>query len=83
MSADESAAELTRAVRAGDVSTAGRLLEKHPGLRSGLDQPMHDGHFGATVLIAAVKTGNREMVELLLGAGADINQRSHWWAGGF
>jgi ankyrin repeat protein len=44
---------------------------------------MHDGHFGATLLIAAVHTGHREMVELLLGAGADINQRSHWWAGSF
>ena len=77
------AAELTRAVRAGDVSTAGRLLEEHPGLRSVLDGPMYGGHFGATLLIAAVETGNREMVDLLLGAGADINQRSHWWAGGF
>ena len=77
------AAELTRAVRAGDVSGAGKLLEGHPGLRAGLDQPMYDGHFGATLLIAAVQTGNRDMVELLLGAGADINQRSHWWAGGF
>lgn len=76
-------AELSRAVRAGDVSTAGRLLEEHPELRAGLDQPMHDGHFGATLLIAAVQSGNRRMVELLLEAGADINQRSHWWAGGF
>lgn len=77
------AAELTRAVRVSDVPTARKLLEKHPGLRAGLDQPMHDGHFGATLLIAAVQTGNREMVELLLGAGADLKQRSHWWAGGF
>jgi ankyrin repeat protein len=80
---EEPAAELTRAVRAGDVSTARKLLEEHSGLRSGLDQPMYDGHFGATLLIAAVQTGHREMVELLLGAGAGINQRSHWWAGGF
>ena len=80
---EEPAAELTRAVRAGDVSTARKLLEEHSGLRSGLDQPMYDGHFGATLLIAAVQTGHRGMVELLLGAGAGINQRSHWWAGGF
>ncbi|HSE53632.1 MAG TPA: ankyrin repeat domain-containing protein [Gemmatimonadales bacterium] len=81
--AEEPAPELSRAVRSGDVSTARRLLETHPELRAGLDQPMHDGHFGATLLIAAVKAGNRDMVELLLEAGADINQRSHWWAGSF
>lgn len=81
--AEEPSAELTRAVRAGDAGRTRKLLEKHPGLRSGLDQPMHDGHFGATLLIAAVQTGSREMVELLLEAGADINQRSHWWAGSF
>ena len=81
--AEEPAAELTRAVRSGDVSAARRLLEQYPELRAGLDLPMHDGHFGATLLIAAVHTGNRAMVELLLGAGADINQRSHWWAGSF
>ena len=83
MSMEASAAQLTRAVRTGNVAAAGTLLEEHPGLRSGLDQPMHDAHFGATALIAAVKTGNRDMIELLLGAGADINQKSHWWAGGF
>ena len=81
--AEEAASELTRAVRAGEVSRARKLLQAHPALRSGLDQPMPDGHFGATVLLAAVQTGNREMVELLLEAGADINQRSHWWAGSF
>jgi ankyrin repeat protein len=81
--AEEPAAELTRAVRAGDVPGARKLLEEHAGLRSGLDQPMHDGHFGATLLLAAVQTGSRDMAELLLEAGADINQRSHWWAGSF
>ena len=79
----EPAGELTRAVRGGDVAGARTLLQAHPGLRAELDQPMHDGHFGATQLIAAVQSGNRDMVELLLEAGADINQRSHWWAGGF
>lgn len=79
----EPAAELSRAVRGGDLPAARRLLEEHPELRAGLDGPMPDGSFGATVLIAAVQTGNRDMVDLLLGAGADINQRSHWWAGGF
>lgn len=81
--ASEPAAELTRAIRAEYVAGARRVLAEHPGLAATLDEPMHDAHFGATALLAAVGTGNREMVELLLDAGADINQRSHWWAGGF
>jgi ankyrin repeat protein len=35
------------------------------------------------VLLTAVRGANRKMVDILLAAGADINQRSHWWAGGF
>ena len=38
---------------------------------------------GAPALIAAVHRENREMIDALLGAGANINARSRWWAGGF
>jgi len=41
------------------------------------------GAFGATPLIVAVQQGNRQLVDLLLVNGANINQRSQWWAGGF
>lgn len=80
---NELAAELTRAIRAEDVAGARKVLAEHPALKATLDQPMHDAHFGATGLLAATGTGNRAMVELLLDAGADINQRSYWWAGSF
>ena len=33
--------------------------------------------------MAAVRRANRAMVDVLLDAGADINQSSHWWAGSF
>lgn len=79
----ESAAALTAAIRAGDAAGARSVLAAHPDLRGTLNAPMYDAHFGATALLAAVGTGNREMVDLLLDAGADINQRSHWWAGSF
>ena len=39
--------------------------------------------FGATPLLCAVHRDNREMVDVLLRAGADINARSDWWAGSF
>ena len=34
-------------------------------------------------LIAAVQRNNREMIDALLDAGADINARTKWWAGSF
>lgn len=59
------------------------MLARHPELSSRIDEPMVDGAFGATPLLAAVHRGNRKMVELLIAAGADVNARSHWWAGSF
>ena len=33
-------------------------------------------------LLASVQRSDRTTIEMLLQAGADINARSHWWAGG-
>src|SRR5918999_2858561 len=76
-------AELVTAFHANDAAAVGRALERHPELKSRLDDPAPGAPFGATALIAAVKRRNREMVDVLLRAGADINARSHWWAGSF
>lgn len=75
--------ELARAINAGDVARLAGVIAAHPELKSVLNDPMPGGAFGATPLICAVQRTNREMIETLLGAGADINQKSHWWAGGF
>jgi ankyrin repeat protein len=48
-----------------------------------LDGPLEDGAFGQTALLAAVKRRDRDAIDALLRAGANINQKSHWWAGGF
>src|SRR4029453_5590456 len=61
----------------------GAVLREHPELKKHLDDELPGGSFGATALLAAVYQGNKEMVETLLSAGADIDARSHWWAGGF
>jgi ankyrin repeat protein len=76
-------AELSAAVRANDTRAAAELLEKHPELRPELNKPAPGGSFGATVLLSAVDSKNREMVDLLLHHGADIDARSDWWAGSF
>ena len=74
---------LSALVRANDTAGVGALLARHPGLTVELDAPLPGYGFGGTALLAAVHHGNREMVDLLLQAGADINARSHWWAGSF
>lgn len=77
------AAALAAAVWAGDAARVEDVLALHPELRATLDQPLPGEAFGATPLIRAALRGSREVVEVLLRAGADINARSHWWAGGF
>lgn len=74
---------LARAVKTGDIDAARRTLEHNASLRARINDAMPGGAFGATVLGPAIHRQNREMIDLLIAHGADINQRSHWWAGGF
>jgi ankyrin repeat protein len=74
---------LTDAIRANDAAAVARVLEAEPALKATLNAPYPDAPFGQTPLLAAVARANREMLDVLLAAGADINQKSHWWAGGF
>jgi len=84
-STDESggAQELVAAIKSDDPERAARTLARNPGLERRLNDPFPGLSFGATPLLAALPWANRKMIDLLLDAGADINQRSHWWAGGF
>ena len=81
--ADDPAEALRAAVCADSATRVRGLLEQHPELKSRLDDPLPNYAFGGTALLAAVQRGNREMIDVLLRAGAGVNARSHWWAGGF
>ena len=83
ISSVEPIGELEAAVEANDASAVRRVLHQHPALAARLDDPLPHAPFGATALLRAVHRNNREMIDVLLAAGADINQRSHWWAGSF
>jgi ankyrin repeat protein len=74
---------LGAAIRANDTERVRRVLGEHPELNARLDEALRGEAFGATPLLRAVDLGNRELIDLLLEAGADINVRSHWWAGSF
>jgi len=75
--------ELARAVRTDDVAGVRRVLAGNQDLKGRLDEALPDEAFGATALLVAVYHKNREILDILLAAGAGINVRSHWWAGSF
>jgi ankyrin repeat protein len=84
MTTDRAAAEaLASAVRRNDAPAVSQVLADRPDLAARLDEPMPGEAFGATPLLGAVYRNNREIAGILLDAGADVNARSHWWAGSF
>lgn len=76
-------AALDEAVRANDTQRAAELLRSNRELSSKLNDSAPGGSFGTTILLPAAQFQNREMIDLLISHGADVNQRSHWWAGSF
>ena len=73
---------LTAAIRASDAARAVRVLEDHPELKAQLNGPLADYGGGDTPLLAAVQRTDRKTIDVLLEAGADINARGQFWAGG-
>ncbi len=61
-----------------DVPAVRKLLEQFPQLKARINDPTNE--FGSPAITAAK---SREMLDLLLDAGADIDAKSNWWAGGF
>jgi hypothetical protein len=72
---------LSAAVRASDATMTARVLDRHPELKAQINEPMVNQGSGTAVL-AAVQRTDRETIDVLLGAGADISARSRSWAGG-
>lgn len=69
---------LKQAFHADDAPRLRQLLDRYPEFKAKINDPI--GPFDSPV-ITNVRT--REMLDALLEAGADINARSRWWAGGF
>jgi len=67
-----------RAFRNDDAAAFRRVLERYPMLKVRINEPV--GDFDSPPII---HVRSRAMLDVLLNAGADINARSRWWAGGF
>ena len=73
--------EFKQAICKGDAQRVTALVERHPQLKASINLPILG--FDQPPILVAVQSKNRELVEVLLRLGADINARSQWWAGGF
>src|SRR6266852_3232903 len=68
----------TKAFREDDAATVRQLLKRYPQLRAMINEPM-----AAFDSQAITHVRSHAMLDVLLEAGADINAKSRWWAGGF
>jgi len=75
---DDTHEQFKKAFETNDAPRFRELLERHPGLKAKINEPV--AAFDAPVL---TRVRTREMLDVLLEAGADINAKSRWWAGGF
>lgn len=78
MSPASPADQFKAAINHGDAAEARRLLGQFPEIR-----PLAGEPWGPFNTQPVVRARSREMLDVLLEAGADINARSGWWAGGF
>ena len=69
---------LKQAFHADDARMLRKLLERYPEFKAQINAPI--GPFDSPAII---NVQSREMLDVLLKAGADINAKSRWWAGGF
>jgi ankyrin repeat protein len=61
-----------------DARLMRKLLERFPQAKAAINEPV-----AAFDSPPVTQVRSREMLDVLLEAGADINAKSHWWAGGF
>ena len=70
--------QLKEAVCRDDVAGVRKIFQEHPELKALVNEPV--ASFDSQLITTARSKG---MVDALLEAGADINAKSRWWAGGF
>jgi len=70
--------QIKEAFRKDNAASVRELLERYPELKAKINEPL--AAFDAPAIVCVC---SREMLDVLLSAGADLNAKSRWWAGGF
>jgi ankyrin repeat protein len=70
--------QMKKSLQADDAVGVRKLVEDHPALKARINEPW--GSFDSPPIVSV---RSRPMLDVLLEAGADLNARSQWWAGGF
>jgi Ankyrin repeats (3 copies)/Ankyrin repeat len=70
--------QIKTALRADDAARVRAVFDDHPELKARINEPT--GPFDSPAIVNA-RSG--PMLDVLIDAGADLNAKSHWWAGGF
>jgi hypothetical protein len=78
---DQQFDQFVEAVQYNNTARVRKLLEETPALRKRINAPAFS--FDTPAIISAVGCNNRELVDVLLEYGADVNAKSAWWAGAF
>ena len=71
------------AIKSHDAANVARVLERFPDFKSRLDEPLANAGFGSLPIVAAAEARDRDIVDLLVRSGANIDAVNDWWAGGF
>ncbi|HYE30608.1 MAG TPA: ankyrin repeat domain-containing protein [Methylomirabilota bacterium] len=80
MNADtnESLKELAAAFHQDDAARVRALLQEQPHLKRWATEPLPNGQGPAITMVRSAA-----MLDVLADAGADLNAKTSWWAGGF
>jgi hypothetical protein len=76
--ANDPVEELKQAFRSDKAVVVRQILDRHPEFKAKINEPI--GPFDSPAIVNA---RSPEMLDVLLEAGADLNAKSSWWAGGF
>lgn len=70
--------QIKASFKSDDWAEVRRLLNENPEVKARINEPI--GPFDSP---AVSNVRSREMLDVMLEAGADVNAKSRWWAGGF
>jgi len=77
-SVEEVHEQFRKALTEDNVALFRELLQRYPALKAKINDPI--ANFNSHVINCA---RSPQMLDAMIGAGADLNAKSQWWAGGF